>query len=105
MERAERIYQLIAPDLPADFPPLKCLDSHPNNLPEQLTSFVGRDEEMLTQLGEQDFPYYQTQKRYFRKDETEIWVRVTVVGVRTPGSASPRLPAGGSCPPSASCSR
>ena len=47
---------------------------------------VGRDEEMLAQLGEQEFPYYQTQKRYFRKDETEIWVRVTVVGVRTPGS-------------------
>ncbi|NCF67340.1 MAG: tetratricopeptide repeat protein [Chloroflexi bacterium] len=44
--RAERIYQLIAPDLPADFPPLNSLGALPENLPEQLTSFVGREREI-----------------------------------------------------------
>jgi class 3 adenylate cyclase len=42
----EHIYQLVAPDLPTDFPPIKTLSSIPNNLPVQLTSFVGRDTEM-----------------------------------------------------------
>jgi predicted ATPase/class 3 adenylate cyclase len=46
LERAERIYQLIAPDLPADFPALNSLDAYPNNLPVQLTSFVGRQREI-----------------------------------------------------------
>ena len=41
-----RVFQLVAPDLPADFPPLRTLDLHPNNLPEQLTSFVGREKEL-----------------------------------------------------------
>ena len=31
--RPERIFQLVAPDLPADFPPLKTLDRQPHNLP------------------------------------------------------------------------
>lgn len=44
--RPERVYQLVAPDLPADFPPLKTLDARSHNLPIQLTSFVGRDREM-----------------------------------------------------------
>lgn len=45
--RPERIYQVIHPDLPRrDFPPLKTLDIIPNNLPVQLTSFVGREAEI-----------------------------------------------------------
>ena len=32
--------------MPAEFPPLKSLDSSPNNLPVQLTSFIGRSKEM-----------------------------------------------------------
>ncbi len=44
----ERLYQLTAPDVPATFPPLASLDARPNNLPTQLTSFVGRDEELAT---------------------------------------------------------
>ncbi len=44
--RPERIFQLIAPDLPSDFPPLKSLDAFPNNLPLQVTSFIGREKEM-----------------------------------------------------------
>lgn len=41
------MYQLLAPDLPADFPPLNSLDAYPNNLPVQLTSFVGRESEIV----------------------------------------------------------
>jgi predicted ATPase/class 3 adenylate cyclase len=44
--RAERVYQVVMAGLPADFPPLKTLDFRPNNLPVQLTSFVGREREM-----------------------------------------------------------
>jgi predicted ATPase/class 3 adenylate cyclase/DNA-binding CsgD family transcriptional regulator len=40
------IYQLIIADLPADFPLLKTLDSRPNNLPVQLTQFIGREKEI-----------------------------------------------------------
>ena len=40
----ERIYQLIIEGLDDRFPPLRTLDTHANNLPVQLTSFVGRAE-------------------------------------------------------------
>lgn len=43
LQRTERIYQLMHADLPADFPPLRSLDSLPNNLPRHLTSFIGRE--------------------------------------------------------------
>ena len=43
----EQVYQLVAPELPAEFPPLRSLEALPNNLPLQLTSFVGRDIEIL----------------------------------------------------------
>jgi predicted ATPase/class 3 adenylate cyclase len=42
----EQVYQLIAPDLPQSFPALRSLDQLPNNLPPQLTSFVGREAEV-----------------------------------------------------------
>ncbi|MGE5225110.1 MAG: adenylate/guanylate cyclase domain-containing protein [Omnitrophica WOR_2 bacterium] len=42
----EHIFQLSIPGLPDRFPPLKSLDSYPNNLPVQLTSFVGREREL-----------------------------------------------------------
>ncbi len=45
-ERAEHIFQLVAPDLPAEFPPLKTLNALPNNLPVQITSFIGREREL-----------------------------------------------------------
>ena len=44
LPRPERVYQVEAPGLERDFPPLRSLDATPNNLPQQLTSFVGRDE-------------------------------------------------------------
>src|SRR6266699_3779389 len=40
------LYQLVTPDLPADFPPLKTLDSYAHNLPVQLTSRIGREQEI-----------------------------------------------------------
>jgi predicted ATPase/class 3 adenylate cyclase len=46
LDRSERIFQLIVPDLPSDFPPLKTLDTLPNNLPIQLTRFIGREHVM-----------------------------------------------------------
>ena len=38
--------QLVADGLPAEFPPLRSLDARPNNLPTQLTTFVGREREL-----------------------------------------------------------
>jgi len=46
--RPEQIFQVTAPDLPAEFPALRTLDSVPHNLPLQLTSFIGREQEMAT---------------------------------------------------------
>jgi len=46
--RSEHIYQLLHPDLSADFPPLKSLNAFPNNLPVQLTSFIGRETQVKT---------------------------------------------------------
>lgn len=42
----KRLYQLVIPELLSDFPPLKTLDARPNNLPAQLSSFVGREREL-----------------------------------------------------------
>lgn len=46
LARPERIFQAAADGLRADFPPLRSLENLPNNLPAQLTSFVGREREM-----------------------------------------------------------
>jgi len=48
--RAEQVFGLIHPELPAQFPPLRSLATMPTNLPSELTSFVGRHSE-LTQIG------------------------------------------------------
>ena len=42
LARPERVFQVVAPGLRRDFPPLRSLDALPGNLPRQLTSFVGR---------------------------------------------------------------
>lgn len=47
LAQPERVFQLIAPELPDVFPALRSLDGVANNLPSQLTSFVGRDAELL----------------------------------------------------------
>jgi predicted ATPase/class 3 adenylate cyclase len=42
----ERIHQLVHPDLPPDFPPLRSLDAFRHNLPVAATTFVGRESEV-----------------------------------------------------------
>jgi len=42
----EVLFQVVPPGLSSEFPPLKTLSTHPNNLPTQLTSFVGRNREL-----------------------------------------------------------
>jgi predicted ATPase/class 3 adenylate cyclase/tetratricopeptide (TPR) repeat protein len=44
----ERVFMPIHPRLRDVFPPPKSLDLHPNNLPVQLSSFVGRTDELVT---------------------------------------------------------
>ena len=46
LNRPEHVFQVTAADLPSDFPALRSLEIFPNNLPVQLTSFIGRDKEM-----------------------------------------------------------
>jgi predicted ATPase/class 3 adenylate cyclase len=41
-----RVFQLVHPALRADFPALRSLEATPNNLPPQLTTFVGREREL-----------------------------------------------------------
>ena len=46
LSRPENVYQLLGPALITDFPPLRSLNAMPNNLPRQMTSFVGRETEV-----------------------------------------------------------
>ena len=42
----ERVHQVLHPRLRQAFPALRSLEATPNNLPQQLTSFVGREREI-----------------------------------------------------------
>src|SRR5919112_1688807 len=44
--RPESIFQLLAPELPSEFPPLRTLDAYRNTLPLQPTSLIGREKEV-----------------------------------------------------------
>jgi predicted ATPase/class 3 adenylate cyclase len=46
LRQPKHLYQLVIAGLPSDFPPLKSLDASLNNLPIQLTSFIGREKEI-----------------------------------------------------------
>jgi predicted ATPase/class 3 adenylate cyclase len=46
LSRPERLFQLVIDGAPNDFPALRTLESTPNNLPTQLTSFVGRERDV-----------------------------------------------------------
>jgi predicted ATPase/class 3 adenylate cyclase/tetratricopeptide (TPR) repeat protein len=46
LTRAVRVFQLTHPDLIGEFPALRTLEAFPNNLPAQLSSFVGRKQEL-----------------------------------------------------------
>jgi predicted ATPase/class 3 adenylate cyclase len=49
--RPEHVFALVHEDLADDFGSLRSLDTFPNNLPDQLTSFVGRAEELRALRG------------------------------------------------------
>jgi predicted ATPase/class 3 adenylate cyclase len=72
----QRLYQLVAPGLDAEFPPLRSLENRPTNLPLQPTPLVGREREIadVTEL--------------LRQAETRI---VTLTG--TGGTGKTRLAA------------
>jgi class 3 adenylate cyclase len=42
----ERVFQIAADGLPADFPPLRSLGAYSSNLPLQVSAFVGRDDDL-----------------------------------------------------------
>jgi predicted ATPase/class 3 adenylate cyclase len=42
----EHLWQMVAPELRQEFPPLPTLNAIPNNLPLQLSSFIGREQEV-----------------------------------------------------------
>jgi predicted ATPase len=44
--RPERVFQLTAPGLTVEFPPLRTLDAYHNNLPLQPTPLIGREKEV-----------------------------------------------------------
>ena len=46
LTEGEQVWQLTIDGLPAEFPPLKSLDTIPNNLPIQPTSFRGREHDL-----------------------------------------------------------
>jgi predicted ATPase/class 3 adenylate cyclase/DNA-binding XRE family transcriptional regulator len=46
LARAERVFQLLHSELPAEFPPLRSLEAWPHNLPVQPTPLVGRGQEL-----------------------------------------------------------
>ncbi len=43
---SEHVYQLVHPQLRQEFPALRSLEATPNNLPQQVTSFIGREREL-----------------------------------------------------------
>src|SRR5262245_59772088 len=45
--RPERVFQAVASDLMAEFPPLRALDRYRHNLPAQATPLIGRETEVL----------------------------------------------------------
>lgn len=47
----EHVYQILHPQLRQEFPALRSLEATPNNLPQQLTSFVGREREIAEAEG------------------------------------------------------
>jgi predicted ATPase/class 3 adenylate cyclase len=48
LTHAERVFQVHAPGLARDFPPLRSVDALPGNLPRQVTTFVGREAEIAS---------------------------------------------------------
>jgi predicted ATPase/class 3 adenylate cyclase len=83
----ETIFEITHPELASKFPPLRTLETHPHNLPVQLTQFIGREREVADIL---------------RRLETERLVTVagpggcgkTRVCLQAAADALPRFPGG-----------
>ena len=46
LANSELVYQVVHPRLRQDFPALRSLEATPNNLPQQVTTFVGRETDL-----------------------------------------------------------
>src|SRR2546428_937403 len=46
LQHPSHLFQVVIAGLPIDFPPLRTLDTQPNNLPIQPTPFIGREKEV-----------------------------------------------------------
>jgi predicted ATPase/class 3 adenylate cyclase len=46
LPRPEHLFQVVAEGIETEFPPLRTMGARPNNLPVQLTSFIGRGREL-----------------------------------------------------------
>jgi predicted ATPase/class 3 adenylate cyclase len=51
LARPEHIFEIVSPGLPSEFPPLKTLGNHSNNLPVQPNPLIGREKEMAHIVG------------------------------------------------------
>lgn len=51
LAQPERVFEIRDREFPAEFPPLRSLNVLPNNLPLQLTQFIGRDRELAELTG------------------------------------------------------
>jgi predicted ATPase/class 3 adenylate cyclase len=51
LTNTERVFEVRAPGLAAGFAPLRALDALPGNLPRQVTTFVGREAEIMSLAG------------------------------------------------------
>jgi predicted ATPase/class 3 adenylate cyclase len=47
LSNVEHVYQVVHPELRESFPALRSLEATPNNLPQQVTSFIGREREIV----------------------------------------------------------
>lgn len=51
LNRTERIFQVLHPELPGRFPPLRALGARPSNLPPERTPLLGRERELGSSTG------------------------------------------------------
>jgi predicted ATPase/class 3 adenylate cyclase len=51
IEQPARLWDLVIDGLPSEFPTIKTLESRPTNLPQQRTSFIGREREVAEVTG------------------------------------------------------
>jgi predicted ATPase/class 3 adenylate cyclase len=51
LQEPERVYQLVRPGLAEEFPPLRSVGGRPNNLPADVRTFVGRQQELEAARG------------------------------------------------------